>query len=54
MKRDAMIYGLLSTLNVDTDEKKRGSVMLKPVFFITFTPVTLNCLWVITPFAKKH
>ncbi len=54
MKRGAMIYGLLSTLNVDTDENKRGFVMLKPVFFITFTPVTLNCPWVITSFAKKN
>lgn len=53
MKRDAMIDGLLSALIADTDENKRGTVMLKPVFFITFTPVTFK-MWVIMSFDKRH
>ncbi len=53
MKRDVMIDGLLSALNEDTDEEKHGTVMLKPVFFITFTPVTLK-MWVITSFARRY
>ena len=42
MKRDVMIYGLLSALYADTGEIKCGTVMLKLVFLITNTPITIN------------
>jgi hypothetical protein len=38
-----MVDGSLSALNADTDENKCGAVMVKLVFLITFTPVTLKC-----------
>ncbi len=41
MKHDVPIYGFLSALNADIDENKCGTVMAKPVFLITNTPMTL-------------
>ncbi len=35
MKCDVMNDSLLSAINADTGENKCGTVMLKPVFFIT-------------------
>ncbi len=43
MKRDVMIYDLLSAPNADTDENKCGTVMVKLMFLITNTPMTLKC-----------
>lgn len=53
MKRGVMIDELLSALNADTDENKRGAVMLKPVFFITNYSCNIK-MWVITSFARRR
>ncbi len=38
-----MIFDLLSELNADIGENKCGKVMVKRVFLITNTPMTLKC-----------
>ncbi len=38
-----MIYALLSELIADIGENKCGTVLVKVVFLITNTPVTLKC-----------
>jgi len=42
-----MIDGLLSALNADTDETKRGTVTVKPVVFITIYSCNIK-MWVTT------